>query len=379
MIIAIVILTFALSFLIIERLLIRRSVRDLHLRIHINGTRGKSSVTKYIAAGLSATDPDVMAKVTGIIPSLISHGIVQVLGRTGVARVQEQFSVIRLASRRGIKKLVLECMSISPDLQQLESRIFNPHIYVITNIKDDHREDMGLSLKEQAESICNAIPESCTVVTNELRFLDLIKEKAAKSGSTVIVPEIDNSFEKANLPYGVFVENLALALTVCELAGEKIESSVEAMLVSARAEESPHRKIKAGRVELDFLNAFSVNDVDSTDSFVLYWREKLNSEHKYSVIFNTRAERPLRTDLLSEWIGNKSSEIERVLLTGTHKERAFRNLRKTSFDRNNIQLLRKRDLGMLKDKLEDFIPDGSMLIGIGNIGGHGNLIMEELS
>ncbi|MDX2415554.1 MAG: poly-gamma-glutamate synthase PgsB, partial [Bacteroidales bacterium] len=340
MVFAIVVLSMAVGFLIIERIIIRRSVTALQMRIHINGTRGKSSVVRYIAAGLSETDPAVLAKVTGVVPSLISSGIVQVLGRTGVARVQEQFNIIRLASRRGIKKLVLECMSISPDLQQLESRVFKPHIYVITNIKDDHRENMGSSIREQAESICNAIPASCTVVTNETRFLDLIKEKAAKLNSTVVVPEIDKTIVYPDLPYGIFAENLALALTVCILAGVDSKSALKGILNSARAEDSPHRKIKAGAGELNFLNAFAVNDVESTESFIRYWREKLNPKQKYSIIFNTRADRPLRTDQLTSWIGDRSLEIEKVMLTGTHGERAFRKLKKSSINNNNIQLLR---------------------------------------
>ncbi len=66
MVLAIVILTIAIGFLIIERIIIRRSVTALQMRIHINGTRGKSSVVRYIAAGLSTTDPAVLAKVTGL-------------------------------------------------------------------------------------------------------------------------------------------------------------------------------------------------------------------------------------------------------------------------------------------------------------------------
>jgi len=61
MVFAIAILTIALGLLIIERKVISTSVLALQLRIHVNGTRGKSSVTKYIAAGLSTQDPAVMA------------------------------------------------------------------------------------------------------------------------------------------------------------------------------------------------------------------------------------------------------------------------------------------------------------------------------
>lgn len=379
MVFASVILTIALGLLIIERRIISTSVMALQTRIHVNGTRGKSSVVKYIAAGLSVKDPSVLAKVTGVIPSLISSGIVQVLGRTGVARVQEQFSIMKLAKGRGINTLVLECMSIAPELQQLESRVFKPHIYVITNIKDDHREAMGISLREQAESICNAIPESCTVITNELVFLDLIKEKAEIVGSRVVVPDTDKLLADIDLPKGVFPQNVALALSVCEQQGTKKEECLETIIKTFDKEESPYTIVNTGSGNIHFLNAFSVNDADSTETFINYWRDKTGSDQEYSVLFNTRADRPLRTDMLSEWLAANSSRINKILLVGDHSRRAYRMLSKSSVDKKNIHLLKRNSIQGLKNRLLTTVPEDSLLVGIGNIGGYGLLIMEELT
>lgn len=379
MVFAIVILTIAIAFLIIERQIIGRSVTALQLRIHVNGTRGKSSVTKYIAAGLSSAEPAVMAKITGVSPSIISSGIVQVLGRKGVARVQEQFYVIRLAARRGFKKLVLECMSISPELQQLESRFFKPHYYVITNIRDDHREEMGISLKQQAESICNAIPRNCTVVTNEKVFLDLIRQKAAEKGCSVIVPDKNNIGYEEKLPFGVFPENLALALKVCKLAGIDSKQSETFILKSVENEKLPYQIVSTGNKEFSFLNAFAVNDVASTESFIEYWKKKLNLDDKYSVLLNTRADRPLRTDQLTSWISIKSRDIDRVLVCGSHARRASLNLKKSGLDKKKIFLLKNKDLNDLKNNLDKYFGDASFIVGLGNIGEQGKKIMEVLS
>lgn len=379
MVFAIVILTIAIGFLIIERQIIGRSVTALPLRIHVNGTRGKSSVTLYIAAGLSSTDPAVMAKITGVSPSIISSGIVQVLGRKGVARVQEQFYIIRLAARRGIKNLVLECMSISPELQQLESRFFKPHYYVITNIRDDHREEMGKSLRQQAESICNAIPGNCTVVTSETVFLDMIRQKAAEKGSSVIVPDKINFGHKQKLPYGVFPENFALALKVCTLAGIDSKQSETFILKSVKNEKLPYQILSSGNKEFRFLNAFAVNDVGSTESFIEYWQKKLSLDAKYSVLLNTRADRPLRTDQFTSWISSKAGDIDRVLVCGSHAGRAFLNLRKSGLDKDKIFLLKNIDLNDLKNTLYKHFGDGSFIVGLGNIGGQGRKIMEVLA
>ncbi len=378
MVLAIVILTIAIGFLIIEQQIIRKSVAQLQLRIHINGTRGKSSVTKYIAAGLSSDEPAVMAKITGVIPSIISSGIVQVLGRKGVARVQEQFYIIRLAARRGIKKLVLECMSISPELQQLESRIFKPHYYVITNIRDDHREEMGESLRQQAESICNAIPLNCTVVSNETVFLDLIRQKAAEKGSRVIVPDRRTTAREKELPIGVFPDNLDLAVKVCELAGLDGKQSENYILKSLQNDKPLFQVVSTPDKELNFLNAFAVNDVASTGSFIEYWKNRLNLYSRYSVILNTRSDRPLRTDQLTSWIRSRSEDIENIFISGSHARRASRSLRRSGLDNKNIIILKNKDLNELKKIMDKLLDDGSFIVGLGNIGEQGKKILEVL-
>ncbi|MFH1851792.1 MAG: poly-gamma-glutamate synthase PgsB, partial [Candidatus Neomarinimicrobiota bacterium] len=81
--------------LLIEALLHRRWLDAIPLRIHINGTRGKSTVTRYIAAGLAADGRRPLAKITGDAPLLIlPDGTFKPIRRLGKARVQEQLRII---------------------------------------------------------------------------------------------------------------------------------------------------------------------------------------------------------------------------------------------------------------------------------------------
>lgn len=43
----------------------KRNVEAIPIRVHVNGTRGKSSVTRLIAAGLRAGGRKTVAKITG--------------------------------------------------------------------------------------------------------------------------------------------------------------------------------------------------------------------------------------------------------------------------------------------------------------------------
>ena len=54
-----------LAYGILEYRLHLRNVRAIPIRVHVNGTRGKSSVTRLIAAGLRAGGVRAVAKTTG--------------------------------------------------------------------------------------------------------------------------------------------------------------------------------------------------------------------------------------------------------------------------------------------------------------------------
>ena len=63
-----ILLSFILVLLTAEAIEIYLRRRKIPIRIHVNGTRGKSSVAEFIAAGLRASGRTPFAKITGIIP-----------------------------------------------------------------------------------------------------------------------------------------------------------------------------------------------------------------------------------------------------------------------------------------------------------------------
>jgi poly-gamma-glutamate synthase PgsB/CapB len=371
-----VILASVICLLILEKRMIQRNINYLSLRIHVNGTRGKSSVTEYIAAGIDSSGQRVIAKITGIIPTLICDGTRKKINRYGTARVQEQLDTIRLARRNRVKNMVLECMSVAPELQKLEASVFQPHLYIITNIKDDHRESMGKSLEEQADAICSAIPANCKVITGERQFFHKIKEKANARNSTVIAAEETDPYLNISLPPGVFRENIAIALTVCREAGIEPDMAIKGIVNCILNSESPLITVKKREKTIRFLNAFSVNDADSTSSFIEQWKKALDHQGAISIIFNTRADRPIRTEMLSGWIA--SQNFERLLLTGSHIGRAKSCLKKAGVEKHRMEVWGKRCLHNLKADLIKNLDDGSLVVGLGNIGGEGFNIINEL-
>src|SRR5258706_8422896 len=80
------------------------------VRVHVNGTRGKSSVTRLIAGGLRASGRRVFAKTTGTMARMIDpEGREIDVYRVGRPNIIEQTRVIRRAAEAGADVLVVEC------------------------------------------------------------------------------------------------------------------------------------------------------------------------------------------------------------------------------------------------------------------------------
>src|SRR5262245_30502010 len=95
----------------------RRNLRAVPVRIHVAGTRGKSTTTRLIAAGVRAGGHRVVAKTTGCEPRLIRpDGSEEPWPRRGPASVREQKRLIAEAARLGANAVVVECMAIRPEL-----------------------------------------------------------------------------------------------------------------------------------------------------------------------------------------------------------------------------------------------------------------------
>src|SRR4051794_23290466 len=97
----------------------RRHRARLHavpVRLHAAGTRGKSTTTRMIAAGLRGAGRKALAKTTGSEPRLIlPDGRETAWARRGPAAVREQVRLFAKASRLGVDTVVVECMAIRPE------------------------------------------------------------------------------------------------------------------------------------------------------------------------------------------------------------------------------------------------------------------------
>ncbi|MEM7033613.1 MAG: poly-gamma-glutamate synthase PgsB, partial [Chloroflexota bacterium] len=146
-------------------------IQQLQWRIHVNGIRGKSTVTRLIAGVLREGGYRTVAKTTGSAARIIHEdGNETAIQRQGAPTILEQVDIIQQHVPEGTEALVIECMAVNPLYQNVsQHQIVKGNITVITNVREDHQDVMGESLLEIADSLSNTIPHSGTLITAEDR------------------------------------------------------------------------------------------------------------------------------------------------------------------------------------------------------------------
>ena len=175
-----------------------KSLSGIPLRIHVNGTRGKSSVTRLIAAGLREGGLKTFAKTTGTAPRVIdSDGKDRIIHRLRLPSIGEQVRLLNYFSKQNPDAVVIECMAVQPQYQWIaEHQMVKSHIGVLTNVRPDHLDEMGPTEDDVALSLCNTIPLNSLLVTGEDQKPEIIKEVAEQNGTTFI--QSDESSIKEN-------------------------------------------------------------------------------------------------------------------------------------------------------------------------------------
>lgn len=112
----ILLLTFGyLAFLAAENVRALRDRRQISHVVYVNGTRGKSTVSRLIDAGLRTGGYRVFCKTTGSLAMTIDvNGGERPIIRHGRANIKEQLRILRRAAKEKAEVLVAECWAVDP-------------------------------------------------------------------------------------------------------------------------------------------------------------------------------------------------------------------------------------------------------------------------
>lgn len=354
------------AFLFTEKGLAVRRRRTFSHVVHVNGIRGKSTVSRMIAAGLAAGGYPVFCKTTGTVPAYIGpDGMEQELRRRGKANIKEQLAVLGLAAKSGAEYLVVECMAIAPAYQYVtQHQMLQADIGVITNVRLDHTDAMGHTLEKIAQSLANTIPRKGLLFTSDEAFFPFFKNQAEKLGSQALLalPEEDMLYGSSEFP-----ENTALALAVCMHLGVERTKALEGIRTYRRDPYSlSYHQLSGGAF---FVNGFSVNDTQSTE--IVYRsleKRQLLEGKRITLLINTRADRPERTGQMAVLAASLCPDSIWLIGSGSR-------LFKMKYQKNTGHISRFKSAGALP---LDLLGAGDALLAFGNIAGVGQELIARV-
>lgn len=285
--------------------------------IHVNGTRGKSTTSRLIEAGLRAGGLRVFCKTTGTDPMTIdTEGKEELIVRRGRANIKEQIAILRRAAAQRSDVLVVECMALQPELQYTaQHRILRADVGVITNVRRDHTDVMGETLPEICDVLCNTVPRNGALFTAEQEQAERMRAFARRMGSAFFPVR-----PRGDEPAFDFAENIALACAVCEHLGVERETALRGMVGYKRDPYalSLHRLHGAA-----FIDGLSINDVQSTCMVWERLKEKYGFRDKELILLiNNRADRGSRTqDMLRLCLELKPDKVWLLGAAGSYMRR----------------------------------------------------------
>lgn len=351
----------------------QKNINKIPIRIHINGTRGKSSVTRLIGAGLREAKINAITKVTGTFPRLIlADGKETIIRRKAGANILEQLNIIEYAAKKKADALLIECMALQPIFQKItEEQMVRATIGVITNIRLDHLDVMGPTIKEVGEALSETIPNNGVLFTSEDKHIKFLQKKCqlknAEFNRAVANSVSDEDMQGFN--YMEHKDNVALALDICNHLGVDKKTALKGMKKMIPDEGVLVKNtVIINDKQINFYNAFAANDPESSSMIWKTIRSTVKEEQKVFLltIRHDRQSRAMQLITLASTldydlvvlIGETTDIIEdKALSLGIPKEKLVNKPWDTP--------------DKIYNGLGKVVAENAVIVGIGNMGAMG--------
>jgi len=367
---------------IVEFALHQKRILSIPIRIHVNGTRGKSSVTRLIGAALREGGIKTITKVTGTYPRLVLEDGCEVdIYRKTDPNIIEQLSIVKLAAQRKAKAIVMECMAIQPQYQWItETKMMHSTIGLITNVRLDHVEVMGYTLPEIANVLGKTIPRNQHFFTAENQTLNQL-EKISKKQNTVLHLANSDSVtdnEMNHFNYLEHKENVALALSVCEHLGIERNIALRGMYKAIPdAGVLKLSKVNVFGKSIKFYNAFAANDPQSTLMIWQQIKDEIGLKEFKIILLNSRKDRLDRARQLTGMVGKQfNDEYDYLILVGESSEVVENLATSKGVKRNKILNLGWTEPEAVFEAILACTEKESTVLAIGNMGAMGADVAE---
>jgi poly-gamma-glutamate synthase PgsB/CapB len=354
-----------------------RRLQHIRLRIHVNGIRGKSTVTRLVAGVLRESGYETVAKTTGSAAMVIHEdGSESPIQRRGAATIVEQIDIVRQHVKPTTEALVIECMAVHPLYQRVaQEQIVKGNITIITNVREDHQEVMGGTLPEIAEALSHTIPYGGLLITAEERahLRAQLARNAQVRGSGFLYADqawvTDEDLQ--GFDYLSFKENLAIGLAVA-----KWLDIPRAVALRGMRKAWPDigvvcvQRTQIGAKEIVWAPLFAVNDREST----VMGTELLKPYHRPDAtrigILNNRLDRAVRALQFAE-IAARDLDFDYYITFGAYEKQVTARMIELGVARERIVNLGFSKNPTLQEILRYIVAltrgEQALLIGMVNI------------
>lgn len=370
-----------LGFILLRMVRFRRQheqrIQQIGIRIHVNGIRGKSTVTRLVAGVLREAGYHTFAKTTGSAARIIHPtGLEMPISRLGAPTITEQIRIIEANTTPQTEAMVMECMAVNPLYQKIsQEEIVKGNITIITNVREDHQDIMGQTLPEIADSLATTIPHAGLLITAEDRphLRAQLERSAHDRSSNFLFADAswvtDEDLRRFN--YLSFKENLAVGLAVAQVMGIPREVALRGM--SKALPDVGSVFIKRSRIhnkEIIWAPLFAVNDRESAIIGLDALRPYHHTDATRIGILNNRYDRAMRALQFAE-LAATDLQLDYYLTFGAYERQVTNRMVELGYPRERIINLGDSRQPTLDDMLNTVgqIVQGEqgLLIGLVNI------------
>ncbi len=376
-----------LIFGIIEKRRNDRNLEKLKITVNVNGIRGKSTATRLITSILWEAGYRAVGKTTGTAARMMywdSEEEEEVIRRPHGVTISEQIKVIDKAVKCGANALVCECMAVRPEYQRIyQHEIIHANLTIITNVLEDHLDEMGPTTEQIAWAFADTIPYGGSVVIpggdDEFKeyFYKIARERNTRvfeADDSRIPPEFLAKFD-----YELFPRNCSVALAAAEALGIDEETAYRGML-KAHADPGALRiyELHNGGNEFVLANAFAANEPSSSlDIYNIICERYGEYASDPIILMNCR---PDRVDRTKQFVLDFFPKIPGATLIAIGQSTGFI---RTAFKRGKLRnIVEYIDLDRMpvESVMQTICPklNGRVIICVGNIHGIGEPTLEAL-
>lgn len=344
-----------------ERLSIKKMRAKIPVRIHVHGTRGKSTFVRSITTELRLQGLRVLAKTTGDKPEyILPDGSVSPIHRIGPARIQEHIRMLSKAATMEVDAMVVEGMALQPETVWLSERILQATHAVITNARPDHAETMGRGREGVLNTLQHMIPRSGKLFTSNEEGVDFLKKQARKQNIDCCVVDAIQTEQSSMLTQAV------TASVLSDQGWSRYQENLPITLISDPV------KSEISGIPVHLYDFLSANDVVSSQ--LMLKSCSFSADFLKVALLSTRADRPLRTCTFVDWIVSEPC-FDVVVFMGSHARYAFLRSGFKRVDKRCLQvspsLSPERLLNRMRQEALAIGKKGLIVTALGNSHGYG--------